>query len=237
MTTPPTDVPGPDSILLEVIVLSVADAREAARGGADRLEVVRDIRLGGLTPSLSLVRAIAKETSLPLRVMVRENGGYGTNQEEMPALRRAAREFAAEGVDGLVIGFAGDGLPALDDVRGVLEAASGVPATFHRAFDQLKDPLEAIDRLAAFDQIDRILTDGGGGSADSRCERLRQYVARAAGRIEIIAGGGVDEEAFALFARTRCVREIHVGRIAREGSNQAAPVSAARVRRLRELAG
>lgn len=237
MMTPPTDVPRPDSILLEVIVLSVTDAREAARGGADRLEVVRDIRLGGLTPPLSLVRAIAKETALPLRVMVRENDGYGTNQKEMPTLRRAASEFAAEGVNGLVIGFAGDGLPALDDVRRVLEAASGVPATFHRAFDQLKDPLEAIDRLVAFDQIDRILTDGGGGSADSRCERLRQYVARAAGRIEIIAGGGVDEEAFALFARTRCVREIHVGRIAREGSNQEAPVSAARVRRLRALAG
>ena len=224
------------SILLEVIVQSVADAREAARGGADRLEVVRDIRLGGLTPPLSLVRAIAKETSLPLRVMVRENDGYATNGDEMRALRRAAGEFAAEGVDGLVVGFARDGLPDLDDVMRVLDAAPGVPATFHRAFDQLQDPMAAIDRLAAIDQIDRILTDAGGGAAASRCERLREYAARA-GRLQILAGGGVDEEAFALFASSGCVREIHVGRIARDGGKQEAPVSAACVRRLRDLAG
>jgi copper homeostasis protein len=39
-------------MLLEVIVLSVEDARAAEEGGADRLEVVRDIHLGGLTPPL-----------------------------------------------------------------------------------------------------------------------------------------------------------------------------------------
>ena len=37
-------------LLLEVIVQTLADAREAASGGADRLEVVRAIRDGGLTP-------------------------------------------------------------------------------------------------------------------------------------------------------------------------------------------
>jgi copper homeostasis protein len=65
-------------MLLEVIVLSVDDARTATEGGADRLEVVRDIRQGGLTPPLALVRAIQRETHLPLRVMVRENAGYDT---------------------------------------------------------------------------------------------------------------------------------------------------------------
>ena len=55
---------------------SVADARAAAQGGANRLEVVRAIRDGGLTPALSLVEAIAAETALPLRVMVRENPGF-----------------------------------------------------------------------------------------------------------------------------------------------------------------
>ena len=74
----------PHRIVLEVIVESVADAREAARGGADRLEVVRALELGGLTPPLTLVREIAEAVSLPLRVMVRGNAGYATTPRNVP---------------------------------------------------------------------------------------------------------------------------------------------------------
>lgn len=223
-------------LLLEVIVQTVADARAAARGGADRLEVVRAIREGGLTPLPSLVRAIAAETSLPLRVIVRENPGYAMNAHELPALRHAAAEFAAEGVDGIVIGFARAGEPALDDLAHVLDAAPGVPATFHRAFDALRDPLGTIDILAGIPRIDRILTSGGDGAPARRCERLREYAARAGARLVIIAGSGVNDEALSQFARSRCVPEVHVGRAAREGGDPEGPVSATRVRRLRELA-
>jgi copper homeostasis protein len=223
-------------LLLEVIVQSEADAHAAAAGGADRLEVVRAIREGGLTPLPLLVRAIARATPLPLRVMVRENAGYGMNDGELPVLRRAAAEFAAAGVDGIVIGFVRAGKPAIDDLARVLEAAPGVRATFHRAFDAIDDQLRTIDFLTGIVQIDRILTDGGDGPPAKRCERLQAYAARAAGRLTVIAGSGVDDEALAVFARTGCVREVHVGRAAREGSDPEGPVSAARVRRLRALA-
>ena len=223
-------------LLLEVIVQSEADARAAAEGGADRLEVVRAIREGGLTPPLSLVRTIARTTALPLRVMVRENAGYALDDGELPVLRHAAAELAEAGVDGIVIGFARAGLVAIDDLARVLEAAPGVRATFHRAFDAIDDPLSAIDALAGVPQIDRILTDGGGGSPQARCDRLHGYAARGAGRLTVIAGSGVTDETVALFARTGCVREVHVGRAAREDGNPEGPVSAARVRRLRALA-
>jgi len=223
-------------LLLEIIVQSEADARAAADGGADRLEVVRAIHEGGLTPPVALVRAIARATPLPLRVIVRENAGYATDGSELPVLRRAAAEFAAAGVDGLVIGFVRAGEAAIDDVARVLDAAPGVRATFHRAFDSTGDPLRAIDALAGIAQIDRILTDGGTGLPAERCERLRAYAARAAGRLTVIAGSGVNDEALAVFARSGCVREVHVGRAAREGGNPDGPVSAACVRRLRALA-
>jgi copper homeostasis protein len=111
------------AILLEVIVQSVADAREAARGGADRLEVVREIDKAGLTPAPELVRAIAAEVGLPLRVMVRENDGFTTSDREMAALRSAAAAFAEIGVDGLVAGFERDGMPLLEELSTLLEAA------------------------------------------------------------------------------------------------------------------
>jgi copper homeostasis protein len=219
-------------LLLEVIVSSVEDARAAEAGGADRLEIVRDLEAGGLTPPLDLVRAIAAETLLPLRVMVRENDGYDLRAGELHQLRRAAADFGALGVDGLVIGFALGGVPRLDDVARVLEAAPGVRATFHRAFDQLRDPVSAIDRIAALPQIDRILTSGGSGTPGERADRLAEYSARAGERLTIIAGYAVDEAMIAAIVRTGCVREAHVGRAVREDDRQDGPVSAERVRRL-----
>ncbi len=224
-------------LLLEVIVVSVADARAAADGGADRLEVVRGIHVGGLTPPAALVRAIAAETALPLRVMVRENGGYSTDPREIASMRRAALEMADVGVDGLVVGFAADGEAVLDHTAAVLEVVPALRVTFHRAFDQVRDPLATIDRLRSIPQIDSILTDGGRGTPAERCGRLRRYVESAGSAVTIVAGGGVDDEAVAWFARHGCVRAAHVGRAARDGGRQEAPVSAERVRRLRELAG
>ena len=223
-------------LLLEVIVLTVDDARAAADGGADRLEVVRDIHQDGLTPPLELVKEIAGAVPLPLRVMVRENAGYGLNSGELTALRKATADFAAAGVEGIVIGFARDGEPALDDVQRVLDEAPDVRATFHRAFDALRDPLAAIDAIGLVPQVDRILTSGGEGAPRGRCARLRAYSERAGARLTIIAGAGVDDQMLAALAAGGCVREAHVGRAAREGNDPEARVSVARVRRLRELA-
>ena len=175
-------------------------------------------------------------TSLPLRVMVRENAGFETSEAEIEVLRAAAWNFTKLGVDGLVVGFAKSGELLLSAFAAVIEAAPGVPITFHRAFDSLADPLAAIDELSTNQRIDRILTGGGDGPAEQRCTHLREYVRRAGSRVTIIAGGGVDLEMFRLLVEQRTVREVHVGRTAREGGNAEGPVSAASVRRLRDLA-
>lgn len=222
-------------LLLEVIVQSVADAREAARGGADRLEVVRAIEDGGLTPPLTLVQQIAAAVPLPLRVLVRENAGYSTHPGERQALRRAAAAFAEAGVDGLVVGFAHAGKPELDRVEDVLERARDANVTFHRAFDQLSDPLSAIDAIARIPRIDRVLTSGGEGTAAERCERLLAYQERAGDRLTIIAGGGIDAELLISLVQSGFVKEVHVGRAARENGDLHGAVSTARVARLQEI--
>ncbi len=222
-------------MILEVIVQTVRDARAAQDGGADRLEVVRAIEVGGLTPELAVVEAIKNATSLPLRVMVRENAGFETSDAEIEIMRAAAWNFTKLGVDGLVAGFAKSGELALPQFAAVIEAAPGVPITFHRAFDSLLNPLAAIDALSANRRIDHILASGGEGSVLERCRRLQQFVARANSRLTIIAGGGVDLELFRLLVEQRAVRAIHVGRLARDGGSAEGPVSATSVRRLRDL--
>jgi copper homeostasis protein len=224
-------------LLLEVIVQSVADAVAAEEGGADRLEVVREIERDGLSPPLDLVRAIAQATRLPLRVMVRESDGFTVSgAAELTGLQRYLEALADLGVDGAVLGFTSGGAPDLETTRAVLSAAPSIRATFHRAFDTLGDTLAAIDQLKDIPQVDRILTWGGGGDWSERCARLQDYRQRAGSRMTILAGGGVDEAGLRLLAASGCVEEAHTGRAACEPQQPGSPVSAARVRLLKRIA-
>ena len=224
------------TLRLEVIVQTVADALAAEAGGADRLEVVREIERDGLTPPLDLVRDIQGATALPLRVMVRESDGFGiTGRDELIVLQRAFADLADLGVHGAVVGFARDGALDIALMTSVLAVAPGLPVTLHRAFDAVADPEAAIDAALAFPQIDRILTSCGSGDWTARCERLAGWSRRAGPRVTFIPGGGLDEAALSVLARCPAAAEAHVGKAAREPRESTAPVSAARVARLKSL--
>src|ERR1043166_2123370 len=219
------------SAVLEGIGCCVADAVEAQKGGASRLEVVRELDRGGLTPSIQLVQAIKDAVDLPLRVMVRESDGYGTrndnfgarddgygvrNEAEVERLCVAAREFAKLRVDGLVLGFLKKDQIDIDLTARVLVCAPEIHATFHHAFENACDQQQAVLEIKKLPQVDRILSHGGSGDLHERAQRLDRYVQLAAPEITIIAGGGIDLDAIALLKRTTSVREFHVGRAARE---------------------
>ena len=219
--------------ILEVIVCSVADAIEAQKGGASRLEVVRELDRGGLTPPVEMVHAIKQAVDLPLRVMVRESDGYGTSGEaEVRNLCTAAEIFAKLGVDGLVLGFLKNGEIDLDLTARVLACAPEVKATFHHAFENAADRLKALREIKSLKQVDRILSHGGSGNLDERRLHLDTYAHAAAPELTLIAGGGIDIDAIALLKETTIVREFHVGRAARRGFQVSGEVQAELVRTL-----
>ena len=213
--------------ILEVIVCSVADAIEAAKGGADRLEVVRELDRRGLTPSLETVKTIKHAVDLPLRVMVRESDDFGVSGEtEVRKLCHAAEEFANLRVDGVVLGFLKNDEINLDLTARVLAVAPEMKATFHHAFEDAVDQLSAVDELKSIGQIDRILSSGGPGALSERTQRLSAHADAAAPEIQVIAGGGIDADAIALLKSTTVIREFHVGRAARRGYQVAGEVQA-----------
>ena len=223
-------------MLLEVIVQTVEDARAAAEGGADRLEVVREIERDGLTPAIDLVRAMQTETRLPLRVMVRERDDFDAGPpHDLAALQDVVRTLAGMRVDGIVLGFTRGAALDLETVDALLAVDPDLRVTFHRAFDALSDPVAAIAALRARRQIDRILTSGGDGGWPERIDTLRRYASAAAPDLTILAGGGVDEAAVDLLSASGCVAEVHVGRAARVDSRRTGPVSAERVRHLKAI--
>jgi copper homeostasis protein len=224
-------------LFLEVIACSPEDAIEAARGGADRLEIARDLTRQGLTPDIDIVRRILREVRLPLRVMVRESDDFLCDRPgELQRLRESARELQSLGVDGLVVGFASNERIDEASLEAVLAAAPRMRATFHRAFDSVQDPAAALETLKRFVQVDRVLSGGGDGDWRSRCARLAALAAHAHPRLTMLPGGGVDGEAIERIVRTPRLIEAHVGRAARVPSEVTAPVSADAVRELRRRA-
>jgi copper homeostasis protein len=216
--------------ILEVIACSVADAIEAERGGASRLEIVRALDGGGLTPPVSLVRGIVAAVSIPVRVMLRENPGFEAGSEaEVKKLCHAAREFAALGVNGLVLGFVRGRQLDLAPAPSILSSAPGVKATFHRAFEELDDAAAGIAALKAMPQFDRILL------SPTRVRGLQVLVDIAAPELTIVAGGGMDADAIRVLLKATDIREFHVGRAARHHADIRQPVDAARVRELAAL--
>ena len=225
--------------LLEVIVTSAAEAMLAAAGGADRLELVRDLDAGGLTPSWDAAREVSESVSIPVRVMLRENASMSVaNSEELRALQSMAAKFQQLAIDGLVMGWVGDtGELDIAALEAILRAAPIGRVTFHRAFEHLTDPFAGLRGLKSFGQIDRILTCGGGGSWEERKRRLREWSKAAAPEIGVIVGGGLSEVEIAELLADAEFPEVHVGRAARSPQENDGVLDAAKIASLKSRRG
>lgn len=182
---------GPVPILIEAAVDGAAAAAAAVAAGAGRLELCGDLGVGGVTPPEALLDGCAARWGVPVAVMVRPRGGDFTyDAADRAALLADARRVARERPAALVTGALGpDGMPDLALVRAVQDAA-GLPVVFHRAVDHAADADRAIDRLAE-GGIARVLTSGAAPTAWEGRETLARWRRLAAGRLEILPGGGV----------------------------------------------
>jgi copper homeostasis protein len=222
--------------ILEVIACSVSDAIEAQRGGAGRLEIIRDFQLGGLTPPLELVQNILDAVTLPVRVMLRECDSYEVvGEAEREKLSAAAKRLSDLNLDGLVLGFLRKGEIDVQLTEWVLSCAPNLTATFHHAFEEAEDPFTAIRVLKRLKQVDRILTRGGTGDWPEKIERLAKYQEEVSPEIEILAGGGIDQQSIRMICQGTGIREFHIGRAAREPGSPAGVVRSERVKALVEM--
>ena len=64
-----------DKTILEIAVESVAAARAAERGGADRVELCANLRCGGLTPNVEMMQITRSTIKIPTFAMIRTRAG------------------------------------------------------------------------------------------------------------------------------------------------------------------
>lgn len=198
-------------MLLEVCVDSVESARRAQEGGAARVELNDNLLMGGTTPSLGAVQVARQHLSIELLAMIRPRGGdFCYSDLEVEVMERDIAALKTAGVDGVVLGLlTPEGHVDLPRMQRLMECAAPLPVTFHRAFDVCADPFRALEELVDLG-IRRILTSGQAPTALEGRVLLRELIARAAGRLTILPGGGITEDTIDLVARELEVEEFHL---------------------------
>ncbi len=199
-------------ILVEVCVGSVADIERAVAAGADRVELCCALELGGLTPSFGLVETALAASSIPIVVMLRPRaGGFRYDHHEFAAMLRDAERFLELGASGVVFGILNKhGQIDVARCGKLLQSTGAAQTIFHRAFDFVPDQRAALDTLIELG-ITRVLTSGGNPTAAEGAAEIRELILLAAGRIEVMPGGGINADNVLDIVRATGCNQVHVG--------------------------
>ena len=210
---------------LEVCCENMESVRAAIEGGADRIELCRDLAADGLTPTSCTTREavdLCHAAGVRVHVLVRSRAGHFVyTPAEVRQMTAEVGQAAALGADGVVVGaLTAGGDIDLYACRQWVEAAREASAagacttTFHRAFDHCSRPLEAVEQIALAGCC-RILTSGQAPTAEEGIGMLKRLVDRAqrvsaAGHaISILCGGGVTPDNAARILKETGATEIH----------------------------
>lgn len=200
--------------IVEICCGSAQDALLAFEGGADRVELNCALEAGGLTPTLGSLLEIKSHFSKgKVMAMVRpREGDFLYSEAEYKNACRDGEMLLLSGADGLVFGFI-DRDGRIDRQRTAhfvrLAHNAGREAVFHRAIDTVEDWKAGLDTLMELG-VDRVLTSGQRSTAIEGADTLREMVAYAGGRLEILPGSGVRlHNMEALLGKTGC-KHVHM---------------------------
>jgi copper homeostasis protein len=199
-------------VIVEICAGDVASAEAAEAGGASRVELCDSLAAGGTTPSAGAIALACRRLSIPVHVLIRPRAGdFVYSPLELAVMRHDIEVAKAMGAAGIVLGaLTGQGLIDREQIAGLAALGRPLSLTFHKAFDQVSDQLEAIDVLLDLG-FDRVLTSGGRSTALEGVEMLCALVERAAGRLSVMAGGRLDADSLPRIIGEGKVNEVHLG--------------------------
>ena len=198
--------------LLEISVEALESALAAERGGADRIELCRNLSVGGVTPDADLLRAVRAQVRIPIFSMVRPRAGdFVYSSAEFAGMKRSVVGAKEAGMDGVVLGvLTKEHRVDVKRTRELAELAKPLPVTYHRAFDEAADLHQALEEVIQ-SGAKRILTSGGAKSALEGAATLAELIEAAGKRIVIVPGAGISSVNIAELARRTRAREFHSG--------------------------
>ncbi|MCY7099438.1 copper homeostasis protein CutC [Streptococcus oralis] len=204
-------------MIYEFCAENVTLLEKAMQAGARRIELCDNLAVGGTTPSYGVTKAaveLAANYDTNIMTMIRPRGGDFVYQDlEIAIMLEDIRLTAQAGSQGVVFGaLTADKKLDKPNLEKLIAASKGMEIVFHMAFDELseEDQLEAIDWLSQAG-VTRILTRAG-VSSDALEKRFAHYhriLEHAAGKIEILPGGGIDLDSRQTFIDQLGVTQLH----------------------------
>lgn len=194
---------------LEICVNSYQSAKNAQDAGAHRIELCQELSVGGVTPSYGLLKQVREYLEIPVFVLIRpRSGNFEYSDDEFEIMKRDIQLCKDLGCHGIVSGVLNtDKTIDLARTKTLLEFAKPLAFTFHRAFDEVNNPREAIEQLINLG-VDRVLTSGQKQTAEEGLNLLKELNTIADGRITILGGGGVSAVNVSKF-KAIGLKEIH----------------------------
>lgn len=219
--------------MIEIIATTLEDALRIEEGGADRIELVSALTEGGLTPSYALIKNVVQSVNIPVNVMIRPHArSFVYSEAEIKLMTEdilMAKELKAKGVVLGVLNRKNEiDIPSLEKLLSVCE---GIEVTFHRAIDELSDPVKSAELLSAYHQINSILTSGGKGSIVNNLEVIHNMMEKSK-HIHILVGGGLSFANIKEVMKRSKATDYHFGTAVRENHFALGEIDVKRVREL-----
>lgn len=195
---------------MEICVDSIESARNAIKGGAKRLEVCSALSEGGLTPTPGFLRLLKNISPLPLYAMIRaRSGNFIYTKEEMDVMLMDLKLLKEHGASGFVFGaLTPDYEIDVQSCRDILSAARPLPVIFHRAFDEVNDPLKSLQILMNLG-FERLLTSGQKDTAEEGLELIQKLVEAARHKIIVVPSSGITKDNIMMIKMASEAVEFH----------------------------
>ncbi|ROR25367.1 copper homeostasis protein CutC [Vibrio crassostreae] len=201
------------NIEIEVCIDNLESLHNALEGGANRIELCSSLALGGLTPSFGMMKQAARISSVPVYAMIRpRQGDFIFDDDDMLSMLEDIEACASAGLDGVVLGvLAPNGSIDIPKMQQLADKARSLKLgiTFHRAIDQSSDFQTALEQVIELG-CERILTSGLAVNAEQGIDVLTAMVKQADGRIDIMAGAGVNAANAKTIQSTTQVPALHL---------------------------
>jgi len=196
-------------MILEVCANSYQSAINAEKSGAQRIELCSELSIGGITPSLGLLKKVMYNLSIPVQVLIRpRSGDFLYSNAEFDIMKENILQCKELGCAGIVSGvLCADNTIDIKRNRELIELSKPMSFTFHRAFDVVPKPKESLLQLINLG-ANRLLSSGQKEKAEDGIDLLSELQKMAQNKLIILPGSGINPLNSSLF-KTAGFTEIH----------------------------
>ncbi|AOR22825.1 copper homeostasis protein CutC [Clostridium taeniosporum] len=218
--------------MLEIIGMTLDDARIIEECGADRIELVSALTEGGLTPSFALIESVLKNVKIPVNVMIRNHAkGFIYSDEEIDIMVRDIDIVKKLGANGVVLGMLDINNNVSEvQLERVLKNCNGIDVTFHKAIDEI-NPIEGMKILNKYNEITNVLTSGGSGNVVKNIPVLKEMIKNSK-HIKLLLGGGLNFNNIEIIKENKEFKDFHFGTSVRINNNSFSDIDRNKLKKL-----